>query len=465
MGLCKNASMKGALKVLDIFISYAHVDNQPFSNGENGWISHFTNHLNNELSRKLGRKDSYSFWQDFRLQGSDAITPEIEKQVKEAKILLILFSPGWLASSWCQRELKLFCEGHPDITKRIFVVELDQVAKENKPDVLRDLLNYPFWRQTEKEKIRLVGYPVPQTSDKDYSDRLIDFSHELANTLKSLQTGISAQPPKATVYVAPVNDSLYSPRSNLISELRQFGIEALPHSNSMDNDMNATLAQCSHFVQLLDANSAFGISANQYQIAEATGKPILQWRDPKLDYSGEHISEAQKKLLEGKTVIAAPLTDFIRMVRETVLPKPAPEPPDDEKPERNGKKLVFVHASQDDFEPAHSVALTLKTKGYGIALPRYQGEPERIRKSIERGYQSCDVMLVLHQKAPADVVEDYLSEARVHALQRGTELPILICQGDGAEELYFVSSGVLTLSCNHNFDEHCLEQFLAKAGV
>jgi hypothetical protein len=450
------------LLVPDIFLSFAHVDDQPFANQGKGWITHFTTHLRNELSRKLGRKDNYSFWKDFRLQGNDAVTPEIEQQVKDARTLLILFSPGWLASPWCQKELELFCNSHPDLGKRIFVVELDRIALADQPVIMRDLLNYPFWQVDEHDNAYQLGYPVPQVTDTVYVKRLVDLSHNLANALKALQatTPPSPEPPKPRVYVAPVPDSLYDQRTDLISELSQFGIEALPRNNAMDNNMDAALAKCSHFVQLLDASYAYGIPCNQHFAAEVAKKPILQWRDPKLDYMRKGIFDDQKRLLEGKTVIAAPLSDFIRMVRDAVLPKPADEELPIPKP--NGKKMVFVHAGQEDFERAYCVAQTLKGKGYGIALPRYQGDAGKIRKSIERGYQACDIMLMLQQKTSADVVEDYLSEARVQTLKRDINPPILICQGDEAEELYFIPPGVLTLECHNNFDEHCLEQFLAE---
>lgn len=224
--------------------------------------------------------------------------------------------------------------------------------------------------------------------------------------------------------------------------------------------MDENLAQCSHFVQLLDANYTMGIPVNQHLTADAANKPILQWRDPKLDYSGGQVPEEHRKLLEGKTVIATPLSDFIRMVRDAVLPKP--KPVDEDLHRVNGEKMVFVHASQDDFEQAKGVAGCLRQKGYGIALPRYQGAPERIRRSIERGYQACDVLLMVHRAAPADVVEDYLSEARVHTLQNEGKPRILICQAEEAEELLFIPPGVNPFICRGDFDEHCLAQFLAE---
>lgn len=448
--------------IADIFVSFAHVDDQPVANQQQGWITHFTNDLRGELNRRMGRKDNYHFWKDFRLQGNDAVTPEIEQQVRQANTLVILFSTGWMASPWCQKELALFLQSHPDVNGRIFVVELERFRQEDKPPVMQDLLNYPFWRVTDKDRVRQLGYPVPQATDSVYYERLVDLSHDLANTLKTLQTGTAQppEPPKATVYVAPVDYPLYSQRSNLISELKQFGIAALPAANTPDPHIDANLAQCSHFVQLLDANYTMGIPCNQHFTAEVAKKPILQWRDPKLDYSGGHVPEEQRKLLEGKTVIAAPLADFIRMVREAVLPKP--KPPDEETPKVNGEKMVFVHAAQEDYARADCVANTLCDKGFSVVLPVYQGKPERIRSSIERGYQRCDVLLMLYQQASPEVVDEFLYDAQAAIVKRGSKPAILICQDAEAESLSVRLPGMKTWVCNNNFDQHCLEQFLAE---
>ncbi|MEZ5477739.1 MAG: hypothetical protein R3E95_09730 [Thiolinea sp.] len=161
------------------------------------------------------------------------------------------------------------------------------------------------------------------------------------------------------------------------------------------------------------------------------------------------------------TVRACELSDFIRQVREAVQPPQEEESDDTAIPETtavNGGKTVFVHASPDDFERAHQVARNLKNRGWGIVLPRYSGDAAKIRKSIERGYQNCQVLLILQHRASADVVEDYLSDAQIHA----RNAPVLICQGEEADELFFIPHGVQTLACNSHFEDDCLEQFLAE---
>lgn len=443
----------------DIFISYAHNDNKPVSGEQKGWVTHFVNNLFNEVSRKIGRAEHYQSWMDYRLKGSDEVTPEIEKQLEATYVLVILLSSSWLASEWCQRELAIFTKNLKQPGGRVFVIELDRINIDDKPLILRDLLTYRFWRETDEKKVRQLGYPVPQTADASYYDRLADLSNELADVIKYKNCAVEKAPVKATVYVAPVNDSLYGHRERLISELRQFSIDVLPRNNELDGNMDVALAQCSHFIQLLDDSWTMGVPFRQYEAALNSGKPVMQWRDARLEYTDDKIREEQKILLQGKTVIATPLPDFIRHVRETVLPRSKSF--DEEMSGRcSDKPLVFVHACQDDFNHANGVAKRLKEKGYGYLLPRYSGDAERIRKSIMRGYEICDVMLMVQQCGPAEVVEDFLSDARVHILKRDKKPPILFCQCREAEELYFVPPGMSILVCDGQFDDNCVDKFL-----
>lgn len=72
-------------------------------------------------------------------------------------------------------------------------------------------------------------------------------------------------------------------------------------------------------------------------------------------------------------------------------------------------------------------------------------------------------MLLLQQKTSAIVVEECLSKAQEQ--KRETKLRILLCRCAKAEELCFIPPGLLMLVCDSNFNEHCLEQFLAKVAA
>lgn len=447
----------------DIFISYAHVDNKPLSGLEKGWITHFVTNLQLMINGKIGRAEDYSLWQDFRLKGCDSITPEIEAQVKVVQIFIVFLSPGWIASEWCKKELRLFCEIHNDVQGRIFVVELDSLQRNEKPSAFYDLLGYPFWIQNEHNKIRKLGFPEPQKTDLEYFNRLIDLASDVAQALSNfkpeLTTLTQTFTPKATIYIAPVIDSMYDQRANVVSELKQYQIAVLPEKNELIADPVIELAKCVHFVQLLGADSMMGVPQQQLTIAEKVEKPVMQWRDPQLNITADSIYPEHKQLLEHKTVIAATLPDFIRMVREAVLPK---EKPNDivEPNISSGQKMVFVHAGQEDYHHAQRITDFLHNKGYGFTLPHYEGTPERIRKTIERGFQFCSILLILQQKTSAEAVEDQLAEAQLHARKRAEKFDILLCRDPAAEAIGFVPANTKLFNCNSNFHEHCLEQFL-----
>lgn len=461
----------------DIFISYAHIDDQLYANERKGWVTHFFNNLRNEVTSKIGRAEFCDLWKDFRLSGNTAITPEIEQQLASTHTLVILLSAGWLASPWCRYELEFISKRFSARDKRIFVVELDQIASDKKPPILRDLLTYRFWRKNDQERVRRLGFPIPQISDQAYFDELCDLSSDLVKLLLTLNppaptplaTAIpdatqlpktTASPAAATVYVAPVNDALYEQRASLISNLAQLGIAALPLNNDWDETtFAADMAHCSRFVQLLDAGWSYGIPVKQHALAVATGKPIEQWRDTQLDFAAAR--PEQKSLLLGTTVMAASLTEFTRDVKEKVFPKP----PDTLPLRDSNDKLVFVHACPDDITPAREVAAELSAKGYDALLPSYQGSPADINRKIERNYKSCDVLLVLHRQASVELVEDSLLEARRFIKQREHKPPVLICQGEQAGELGIVLAGSLTLPCREKFETRCLDLFLQEVGA
>src|SRR5947208_1045665 len=61
-----------------IFISYAYVDNHPFTGHAAGWVTTLVEHLKNLLDRRFGRRDNYSLWMDPRLTGNEPFSPAIE---------------------------------------------------------------------------------------------------------------------------------------------------------------------------------------------------------------------------------------------------------------------------------------------------------------------------------------------------------------------------------------------------
>jgi hypothetical protein len=77
----------------DVFVSYAHLDNQ----GETAWVSTLIRHLDTDLRQRLGTKD-LRIWIDENLDGNRPLTPEIMCSIQRSATLLIVMSSGYLAS-------------------------------------------------------------------------------------------------------------------------------------------------------------------------------------------------------------------------------------------------------------------------------------------------------------------------------------------------------------------------------
>ena len=69
-----------------LFISYAHIDNQPLPPEEQGWISRFHKSLESVLSMRLGVPAK--IWRDEKLRGNDVFAEEIVGQFPHTALLV-----------------------------------------------------------------------------------------------------------------------------------------------------------------------------------------------------------------------------------------------------------------------------------------------------------------------------------------------------------------------------------------
>ena len=90
----------------DIFISYAHIDNEPLTKGQEGWISDFHRALEKRLAQLRGEKPK--IWRDLKLQGNDYFGDTIVEQFPKVALLVSVLSPRYVQSDWCVKELREF---------------------------------------------------------------------------------------------------------------------------------------------------------------------------------------------------------------------------------------------------------------------------------------------------------------------------------------------------------------------
>ena len=156
----------------DIFVSYARVDNTPIRDIDLGWVSHIVATLDIILSQTLGRPDLFALWMDTRRDSPTAsLTSDILDHVRQSATLLVILSPGYLASEWCMEELSCFVDtinATPQGSlRRIFVIEKTSFRVE-RPEVLQHNIVYPLWYTDKDNRIRTRGLPQFHPEETDY---------------------------------------------------------------------------------------------------------------------------------------------------------------------------------------------------------------------------------------------------------------------------------------------------------
>jgi len=69
----------------EIFISYSHIDNEPFGDPRGGWVDIFHEQLQNFVNVHVGRRTKV--WRDKRLTGGEVFSDEIEQQLQSSAMV------------------------------------------------------------------------------------------------------------------------------------------------------------------------------------------------------------------------------------------------------------------------------------------------------------------------------------------------------------------------------------------
>jgi hypothetical protein len=173
----------------DIYINYAHIDDESIGEGTNGWITEFHKGLEVRLSQILGKQSL--IWRDAKLEGNDFFASEIESQFPKIKIMVCIITPRYVQSEWCNKELELFYNAAEQTggvvvenKSRIFKVMKTPVPLEDQPEKLRPLLGYDFF-SLDKETGRIKELGLFE-KEEGYWTKLNDVAYDIADLIEKL---------------------------------------------------------------------------------------------------------------------------------------------------------------------------------------------------------------------------------------------------------------------------------------
>lgn len=144
--------------VQDVFISYAHADDEIQRGAESGWVTTFAEELRILLRRKLGGSGA-SIWMDHQLAANEQVTGTLMDSVSLSRTLVLFMSPGYLKSAWCQKELGNFLDRNRANKNKenFFIVEIDKTRRESWHPRLQELTPIRFWREGPDQVPQTLG--------------------------------------------------------------------------------------------------------------------------------------------------------------------------------------------------------------------------------------------------------------------------------------------------------------------
>jgi hypothetical protein len=502
----------------DLFVSYAHIDNEAALSIDGkacGWVDVLVQKLEREIKQRIGTR-AVDIWWDDEIDGNRPLTREIVTAIESSATLLVVMSPAYLNSKWCQRERNAFLSIVKDRIRdgSVFIVHAREIEPGTIPDEFCDLIGFPFWtKDPEVGAERPLGMPDP--NEAAFVKKIYGLSHDLKKQLNKLHakygtsgsapppfssapppfssapppTGSKAPsavprprvsavsptppppPPRQPVYVARSTEDLEEREDELKAYLDQSGFEVLPanrypqsSADDFEQAMLAELQRCQLFLQLLSTSRGRELDFApgrrlpqlQNEIAARRGIKRMQWCERGIDLSAIHDLQ-HKALLESAR--ACGIEEFKRVaVAAANEPLATSKPP----PPRAGLAL-FLNADMADRALAAKVSEAFATIGVDCFMPLTEGKPEEIRLDLEHNMTECDGLVLVYGAANPQWVRSQLLQGRKILSTRARPLAgLAILEGPPPEKqgLALAASRLGLLNCREGIDLGVLRRFV-----
>lgn len=484
----------------DIFISYAHLDNQPLIRDAEGWISQFHHSLSVRVSQLLGKESSV--WRDPKLQGNDYFDETIIKELQKVALLVSVFSPRYVRSEWCTKELMQFCEAAQytgglrvlDQT-RIFKVLKTPVPIEEHPIQVRHCVGYEFFKfDKDTGRTRELDQKYGSDTERDYWIKLDDLAQDLCHLLAHLGHSVPVALPNdlpdtiETVFVADCSDDVKEQRDDVKRDLLGQQYRVLPiqppplHVDELVPALREWLDESQLSVHVIGKNYGIVPEGTDLSIVELQNDLAIE-REEKGDFSRlvwippglEAEDERQKRFIEtlrsdprtqkGADLLETPLEDLKTQIQQNFAHKrvrdAAPEKP------RNPSDLRHVHLMCDarDSENAKSVADYLFESGCEVTMPAFQGDEAEVRSDNEENLRRADGVLIYYGVPNELWLRGKLREGRKSAGMGRTHplkaTAILVAPPNSSQDSWLRTHEARVIHQSSTFSTDLLDPFLA----
>jgi hypothetical protein len=383
----------------EIFISYAHADNDlpRYESREweraQGWVDCFYEALTKRLQQLRGRETQVWRDQSGRITGASALTDTIKDGLRTCPLLVVIASPAYLASQWCEAELRLFREawagrGGVRVGNLLRIVKVNKLPTSGRdsflsrdPD-LSDATGYDFYRRVAGNPLE---YDPPHASE--LGQPFLQAINSLAADVIEILDGPRVAPSGISVFLADSSPDVEESRGKLRSELVQFGHAVVPAAQQAQTPADAShvradLARARLSIHVLGATYGDIMEGRQISAAELeyelAGEQLqradfmrLAWLPPAVEPTGARQTAfvARVRATDAQLVTAG-LEDVKTLIKKALEPKAVATP---RTAGVGAVKTVYLIFEPPDEPQAELVYSWLNDQGFEVLKPARSG--------------------------------------------------------------------------------------------
>jgi hypothetical protein len=418
----------------DIFISYAHIDNEPLAEGLEGWVETLHERLQIRLNQLTG--ETVSIWRDRKLQGNDIFSETLITKLARVALLVAILSPRYVRSEWCLKELNEFCRSAAlagGLTigdkSRIFKVVKTYIPLADHPTQLQNLLGYEFYEYDPARNRAKEFLPdVTSTRDIRYWERLDDLAYDIKQLIETMKgasplTNTGASAASATgkvIYLAETTSDLGNERDLIKRELQQHGHTVLPdkglplYAPTLKETVREYLERCELSIHLLGASYGVipedadkSLAQIQSELAEEreTALRRIVWMPNGLEVR----HDAQKKFIshfqfglnghKGTEVLQTSLEDLKQLIEERLRPQQPSASSQSAGNGAAGPASVYLICDREDMTDISSIEGCIYDRGLDVLLPAFEGDEAQIKEYHKESLMDCDAVLIYYGRA------------------------------------------------------------------
>ncbi len=453
------------LKVSDVLLNYAAIDDQPLLDGKPGWVSQLHRNLEVRVEQLSGEKSKIACLPAVAV--SPVIAGEVLEHLLQAKAMISVVSPPFIKSDVCRKEVEQFWRGADQTggrwvenKARLLKVLKTAVSAQDMPpplaDIFAPLFGFEFFElDPATGRIREYDETFGPTLKQRFFERVYDLAYDLCQVLKTLKQVRSQEiqflepdPNRQCVYLATTTSDVQDERDRIKRELLERGHVVLPDaplpmlSRDVETVVKGCLDKCTIAVHLLGRHygvtpedSSESIPALQVRLtadrAQQHDLQRLLWmpcddqpaderqrafilrvqEDPALHHRAE-IIEGNLNLLK---------KDLIRRL------SPPEEKPKEVAPAgaSGGASKLYLICDPKDEPNVEALEDYLFDQGLEVCLPAFDGDDAEAAALHQENLLTCDAVLVYYGAAPKAWVDIKLREL-LKATGYGRKTPIQV---------------------------------------